>query len=300
MKLTFLGTAAAEMYPAPFCQCPHCTQARKEGGKNIRANSAALIDDDILLDMNVTSHYVAARLGISLAGVRHLLVTHPHTDHFEPDRLRWRRTTAKGVPPFDPAAGLWSARFTETPEMTIHGNAYVRERLDGVILPEVKATAEYDFHFELIEEGKWQDCGDFAFLPLRSNHGKQEGMAHTYLIRRGGKTLFYCTDCGGFDPDQLDILARQKIDLVVMEGTFGLGAYANEDAPLPTGKGHMNLKKNEVLRAFLLDHGCITPDTPCILTHLCPHYTPPHAQFEKIARQSGFGVAYDGLEIMIE
>ena len=29
MKLTFLGTGSAEMYPAPFCDCPHCTQARQ-------------------------------------------------------------------------------------------------------------------------------------------------------------------------------------------------------------------------------------------------------------------------------
>ncbi len=36
MKLTYLGTAAAEGWPAVFCNCPCCRQARVLGGKDIR------------------------------------------------------------------------------------------------------------------------------------------------------------------------------------------------------------------------------------------------------------------------
>ena len=287
------------MYPSPFCGCPHCVQARHEGGKNIRANSAALVDDDILLDMNVTCHYVAARLGISLAGVKHLLVTHPHPDHFEPDRLRWRRTTANGVPAFDPTTGIWSSRFTETPEMVIHGNVFISDCIDAAIPPKVFSTARYDFRFELFTEGQWTDCGDLRFLPLRSNHGKHKGMAHTYVLERDGKKLFYSLDCGGYDEDQLELIAAQRFDCVVMEGTFSLGKVKDEELLLPTGTGHMNLKKNVTFRRFLLDNGCIALDTPCILTHLCPHYTPPHEQFVPIAQKAGFMVAYDGLCVTI-
>ncbi len=297
MKLTFLGTAAAEMYPAPFCDCPHCAAARREGGKNIRANSAALIDDDILLDMNTTCHYVAARLGISLAGIRHVLVTHPHPDHFAPDRLRWRRTTADGVPPFDPASGVWSARYTQTPEMVVHGNDFVRAALEAVIPPDVQRAARYDLRFECIRENEETDCGDFSFVPLRANHGKTPGMAHCYMVRRGGRTLLYALDAGGFDAPQLAVMARFRFDCVVMEGTFGLGAYRDEALALPVGQGHMNLRKNRALRAFLLKNGCIGEGTPCVLSHLCPHYTPLHEEFEAVARQAGMTVAYDGMEI---
>lgn len=297
MKLTFLGTAAAEMYPAPFCECPNCVAARREGGKNIRANSAALIDDDILLDMNTTCHYVAARLGISLAGVRHVLVTHPHPDHFAPDRLRWRRTTADGVPPFDPASGVWSARYTQAPEMVVHGNDFVRAALEGVIPPAMLRAARYDLRFELIREDEETDCGDFSFIPLRANHGKEYGMAHNYIVRRGGSTLLYALDAGGYDEDQLAVLARFRFDCVVMEGTFGLGAYRDEALSRPVGQGHMNLRKNRTLRAFLLENGCMTEDTPCVLSHLCPHYTPLHEAFEAVARQAGMMAAYDGMQI---
>ena len=34
MKLTFLGTGAGETYPGYWCECPHCTYARKHRGKN--------------------------------------------------------------------------------------------------------------------------------------------------------------------------------------------------------------------------------------------------------------------------
>ena len=33
MKITFLGTAAAEGIPALWCECPICQQAKELGGK---------------------------------------------------------------------------------------------------------------------------------------------------------------------------------------------------------------------------------------------------------------------------
>ncbi len=51
MKLTYLGTAAAEGWPAVFCNCPCCRQARVLGGKDIRTRSQALVNEDLLLDL---------------------------------------------------------------------------------------------------------------------------------------------------------------------------------------------------------------------------------------------------------
>ena len=50
MKLTYLGTAAAEGWPAAFCNCDGCRAARRLGGRNIRTRSQALVDDALLLD----------------------------------------------------------------------------------------------------------------------------------------------------------------------------------------------------------------------------------------------------------
>lgn len=43
MKITYLGTAAAEGFPAMFCNCEYCREAKKLGGKNIRTRSQAII-----------------------------------------------------------------------------------------------------------------------------------------------------------------------------------------------------------------------------------------------------------------
>ena len=51
MKLTFLGTGAGETYPGYWCECPHCTYARKHRGKNLRTNSSMVIDEELLIDI---------------------------------------------------------------------------------------------------------------------------------------------------------------------------------------------------------------------------------------------------------
>ena len=51
MILTFLGTAAAEGYPNPFCRCKNCERSRVLGGPSLRKRSSALINDDLLIDL---------------------------------------------------------------------------------------------------------------------------------------------------------------------------------------------------------------------------------------------------------
>ena len=52
MKLQYLGTAAAECWPAIFCECPACLEAARRGGKNIRHRSGAIVDDRVLIDLS--------------------------------------------------------------------------------------------------------------------------------------------------------------------------------------------------------------------------------------------------------
>ena len=50
MKMTWLGTAAAEGWPALFCRCASCTESKKHGGKSIRSRSQSLVNGDLLID----------------------------------------------------------------------------------------------------------------------------------------------------------------------------------------------------------------------------------------------------------
>ncbi|AEN09514.1 MULTISPECIES: bifunctional adenosylcobinamide kinase/adenosylcobinamide-phosphate guanylyltransferase [unclassified Streptomyces] len=75
MELTLLGTGAPEGLPRPDCPCAVCASAR---GTGARAATALLVDDALLLDLTPGAVFAAARAGRSVAGVRQVLLTHPH------------------------------------------------------------------------------------------------------------------------------------------------------------------------------------------------------------------------------
>ncbi|MFJ3693199.1 bifunctional adenosylcobinamide kinase/adenosylcobinamide-phosphate guanylyltransferase [Streptomyces sp. NPDC090052] len=75
MELTLLGTGAPDGLPRPDCPCAVCAAAR---GERARAATALLVDGVLLLDLTPGAAMAAARAGHSLAGVRQVLLTHPH------------------------------------------------------------------------------------------------------------------------------------------------------------------------------------------------------------------------------
>ena len=84
MKFKFLGTAAAEALPGPFCACERCKAARAEGGRSIRGRSQALIDDALLIDFPAETASRALQGHCDLTKVKHCLITHNHQDHLYP------------------------------------------------------------------------------------------------------------------------------------------------------------------------------------------------------------------------
>ena len=76
MKIKFLGTAAAEGWPAVFCNCENCKKAASLGGKNIRTRSQILVNDDLLIDLPPDTYLHKLAHGLDLSKVSVLLVTH--------------------------------------------------------------------------------------------------------------------------------------------------------------------------------------------------------------------------------
>src|SRR4051812_26031486 len=98
MRVTFLGTAADDPTPEPWCRCTSCEAARRLGGQDVRLRSAPLINDALLLDAGPAPPAAAARLGLGLAAVQAALVTHPHHDHLAPGAFRGRARYWGGRP----------------------------------------------------------------------------------------------------------------------------------------------------------------------------------------------------------
>ncbi|MEV0266017.1 bifunctional adenosylcobinamide kinase/adenosylcobinamide-phosphate guanylyltransferase [Streptomyces sp. NPDC050617] len=75
MELTLLGTGAPDGLPRPGCPCAACATAV---GDAARAATALLVDGALLLDLTPGPAFAAARAGHSIAGVRQVLLSHPH------------------------------------------------------------------------------------------------------------------------------------------------------------------------------------------------------------------------------
>ncbi|MFD5593699.1 bifunctional adenosylcobinamide kinase/adenosylcobinamide-phosphate guanylyltransferase [Streptomyces griseorubiginosus] len=75
MELTLLGTGAPAGLPRPSCPCAACATAV---ATDARAATSVLVDETLLLDLTPGAAFAAARAGHSLAGVRQVLLSHPH------------------------------------------------------------------------------------------------------------------------------------------------------------------------------------------------------------------------------
>lgn len=73
--MTLLGTGAPQGLPRPGCPCAACAMAVGDGA---RAATALLVDGVLLIDLTPGPAFAAARAGRSLAGVRQVLLSHPH------------------------------------------------------------------------------------------------------------------------------------------------------------------------------------------------------------------------------
>ena len=91
MKITYLGTAAAEGFPAVFCNCEYCREAKLLGGKNIRTRSQTLINSDLLIDLPADTYSHFLKNNIDGDKIKYLLVTHSHSDHFYEKELEMRQ-----------------------------------------------------------------------------------------------------------------------------------------------------------------------------------------------------------------
>lgn len=287
MKLTFLGTGAGEGYPGIWCECPHCSYARSHGGKNIRSNSCAVIDEDLMLDCGPACFDNAVRFGVNLTRATKLLVTHPHEDHLYPWQLYWRKTDERNLSlPYADKLHKGGPRFTSIPKLDVYGT----ERTKNVLLSVGETLEDMRMRFHSIEAGVTIEADGYRITPIRGNHGPEPGFAHSYVIEKEGRTMLYALDTGSFDADMEPVLKRFQYNLIVMEGTTGLNEQYG---------GHMCLENNIKWKKFFEENGCTAPDCRFVLTHMSPHWCPPHDWYESIAGAEGVLLAYDGFQIAV-
>lgn len=272
MKIQFLGTAAAEGYPALFCKCENCQKAWAAGGRSIRSRSQALVDGTLLIDYpcDTFQHMVTHR--IDLTEIQHCLITHSHDDHLYPADLHYL-TLGFSHPGED-----WQG-------FTVYGSE------DVASLSDYAKTSDGKFRIKVVEPFVPFQAGEFTVTALKALHGTPH--PYFYIISKGGRTLLYAHDTGLFPQETVDYLRQEKphFDLASLDCTEG----NREELPY---NAHMCLGGDRQTREMLCEIGCADEKTIFVLNHFSHNgLNSVYDEISEIAGREGFVVSYDGLEI---
>ena len=281
MKIQYLGTAAAEGWPALFCRCPACAEARKSGGKNIRTRSQAIIDDRLLIDYPCDTYMHMIRHNLDLPNIKSCIVTHTHEDHFYPAEMVMR--------------GPWFAIGIDEEPFTVYGNDDLMKIMDQRRERDGKEgqIPGYIESKELVEYVRTEIEG-YGVTPMLAEHHHPE-KCFIFLIEKDGKTMLYGNDTAIFPEATWNFLAGKKpyLNLVSLDCTFLLGK---------NGATHMAIEGCLEVRDRLVAMGCADENTVFVVNHFTHHggidpvtgkvYL--HDDLEALMAQHNFLVAYDG------
>lgn len=271
MKLQYLGTAAAEGMPAPFCTCEDCEKARKWGGRNVRSRSQALVNDTLLLDFPGDTFYHAMLYGVDLLKVRHCLITHVHADHLCPAEAAYFRkgfsVIPEGFPPF---------HFYGSEDITAPLENHVKE-----------SAGNAELH--VLRPFETADVAGHKVTPLKAAHGTAHPFI--YLIEKDGQTLLYAHDTDVFPEETWEFLRARKphLDAVSMDCTEGAKETIYRGA-------HMCITINEECRDRLMAEGLADERTAFALNHFSHNGDlSAYDEFAPFAAARGFVTSYDGM-----
>ena len=269
MKLTYLGTAAAEGFPALFCNCEHCNEARRLGGKNVRTRSQSMINGDMLIDFPPDTYHHILQNGIRGDQIKYLLITHVHPDHFY---IR---------------------------DFYIRGGAYARNMTVPVLQVFCPSTVYNAFeniprNVEITTLTAYQtvEIGEYKVTPLPARHAYGTE-AFIYIIQ-SDKTLLYGHDTGYFHDEVFSYIEEQGIvfDMVSLDCT-------NVDIPIADDGAHMGFDNIGRVLERLSNIGAINSSTIRYVNHFSHNGRPIHNVMEERAAELGCLVSYDGCEVNI-
>ena len=281
MEIKYLGTCAAEGFPAMFCYCSVCEKARKLGGKNVRTRSQAIIDGKLLIDFPADTYLHVLQGGLDLRKVEALLITHGHDDHIYPYDVAYREEKYGH-----------SKENTKKVPLPVFATKKSGERLKAVI--EEKNISEKDpdaLQLKEIETFKEYNIAGYKVVPLKADHAPALDPV-IYLIEKQGKTILYAHDTGYFPEETWEYLENNniKFDLVSLDCTSVMKDYAVNN--------HMGLKACCSVKDRLLNKNA-DDQTIFILNHFSHNGGYVYDDLVPVAEKLGFKVSYDGIKFEI-
>ena len=275
MEIQYLGTAAAEGWPALFCDCGICRRARQVRGKELRTRTQSIIDGQILVDFPPDTYAHALNYSLQLGQIQHLLITHSHMDHFFPVELIHRHEhfghNAKGI-------------------LHVYGNEAVEKAFFDAVLIDRFKVHPLDDHVKFIRLEPFADfiADGYHIIPAPADHDKRE-TCFIYIIEKDGKCLLYGHDTGlNLTQEAWNCIFSHKYDLISMDATMGrkqIGGY------------HMGLPDDVEFARLLEEKGCIDEHTVRVINHFSHNGEMTHEELDQFAREHGMIASYDGMKV---
>ncbi len=257
MQVRLLGTGAADGWPNPFCGCASCQTQRAHAAG--RVSTSALVDGVLLLDLGPDTARQAERAGVRLDRVRHVLVTHGHPDHWAPASLLWRQWARAGVP------------------LTLVGPAPVVAEAAQWLGPSSAVT------LRALLPGDTLALDGYRVRALAADH--EVDCLLFDVTAPDGARLLYATDTGVLPAPTLDALRGARLDLLLLEQTFG---------DLTThGTGHHDLPTFARTLAALRAGGALAEAAQVVAVHL-GHHNPPEPELQARLAALGAQPGHDG------
>ena len=274
MKIKFLGTAAAEGFPAVFCNCEYCNALRKTG-KGYRTRSQTIIDGKLLIDLPADTYAHFLHNGIKGDEIESLIITHIHEDHFYAKELDMR------------GGGFSKNMKNEVLNLLIPQDAVSD-------IENLNKNSRNTLSVNVAKPYYAITLNGYKITPLPARHGYGAIVPFIYLIESGNVKFLYAHDTGYFYPEVISYLADNNI---VLDGISFDCCYL--DIPISDSGAHMGYDNVYRLVDELTLKGVITDKTVKILNHFSHNGNPTQENVENAVKDKNYLVAYDGFEIQI-
>lgn len=274
MKLMHLGTAAAERIPGIFCKCDICVEALRNGGKEIRTQSQALVDDAILLDFPGDTYFHYIKYHFPLPDIESLLITHWHSDHFYAEDLAYRMD--------------WYAN--ENPShLTVYGSETVQEFYERAFFLEQHHDHSRITYVPLHPGDHVAIDGGYDAYAFEARHGHHFGDCLFYGLTDGEKSVLYAHDTAPFYASTWEDIQKSglRFDYVSLDCTAALSSV--------TSDAHMNFRENLETRDKMIQLGLADETTLFVSNHFSHNGLTTDEHMRQAAEKEGMLVSYDGM-----